>query len=129
MVPPLNTGLASLGLYDSALHNIAEAPQGVLAAGVSTEVPSPYPSALAGKIATISIFHPRFACRVAVDGDLPPVWEAVARVKGRMEELANLNRDLMRVLPSCCQVFVGRAHFRSPPARVCQKCEPAESIN
>ena len=48
---------------------------------------------------------------MAVDGDLPTIFEAVARGKGRMEGLATLNQDLMRGLSSCLQVFGGRAYF------------------
>ena len=48
---------------------------------------------------------------MAVDGNLPTIWEAVARGKGRIEGLATLNQDPMRGLPSCCHIFGGRAHF------------------
>ena len=92
---------------DSAIHAFALAMQGVVAAGVSAVVPSPYPYAPAGKVTTLSLLHPRFA----VDGDLPPIWEAISQGKGRTEGLATLNQALMRGLASCCQVFGGRAHF------------------
>ena len=74
-------------------------------------MPSPAPSVPTGKIVTLSLLHPPFACGVAVDGDLPPIWEAVAWGKGRMEGLATPNQDLTRGLPSCLRVFGGRAHF------------------
>ena len=80
--PPPATSLASLGLSDSAIHTFTTALQVVVAAGVSLAVPSPSPSALTGKVMTLSLLHLRFTCGVAVDGDLPPNWEAVARVKG-----------------------------------------------
>ena len=40
-----------------------------------------------------------FACRVVRDGDLAPIWEDVARSKGRMEGLDTLNHDLMQGIP------------------------------
>ena len=111
MVPPQSTGLETLGLSDSALHTFAAALQGVVAAGISAAVPSPSLSAPTGKVATLSLLHLRFSYGVAVDGELPPIWEAVARGKGRLEGLFTLNRALVRGLPSCFQLFGGRAHF------------------
>ena len=87
MRPHPATGPADLGLSGSALHTFAAALQGVVAARVSAEVTSSAPSALTGKVATLSLLQLHFTCGVAVDGDLPPIWEAVARGKGRMEEL------------------------------------------
>ena len=111
MVPPQSTGLETLGLSDSALHTFAAALQGVVAAGISAAVPSPSLSAPTGKVATLSLLHLRFSYGVAVDGELPPIWEAVAQGKGRMEGLVTLNQDLMRGLPSCHRVFGVRDHF------------------
>ena len=48
---------------------------------------------------------------MAVDADLPSIWEEEARAKGRMEGLATLNQTLLRGIPSCRRVFGGRAHF------------------
>ena len=48
-LPPA-TVLADLGLSDSAIHTFTAALQGVVAAGVSAEVPSPTPSVPAGKV-------------------------------------------------------------------------------
>ena len=62
-------------------------------------------------MARLSVLHLRFACGVAGDNDLPPLWEAVALGRGKTEGLANLNQALMRGLPSCRRVFGGRAHF------------------
>ena len=56
-------------------------------------------------------FHIHFACGVAVDVELPPIWEAVAQGKEKMEGLATLNQALMRGLHSCCRIFGGRDHF------------------
>ena len=109
--PPLAMDLAALGLSDSALHAFVEALQGVVAAGASATVPSPAPSGPTGKVATLSLLQPHFACGVEVDGDLPTICEAVVLGKGRMEGLATLNQALMRGLPSCCRVFRGRAYF------------------
>ena len=104
-MPPPVTGLAALGMSDSALRAFAAALQGVVEAGVSAEVASPALSSPMGRFTKLSLLHLRFACRVAMDGDLPPIWEAVAQGKGRMEGIATLNQALMRGLSSCCWVF------------------------
>ena len=109
-MPPA-TSLADLGLSYSALHAFAAALQGVVVAGVRAAVSSPAPSSPMGKVATLYLIHLRFTCRVAVDGDLPPILEAVSWGKGRMKGLSNQNQALMRGLPSCRRVFGGRAHF------------------
>ena len=105
------TGLAVLGLSDATLQAFVAAMQSVVTAGVVSALPSPSPDALGGKVARLSLLHLRFACGVAGDDDLPPLWEAVALGWGKMEGLATLNHALMRCLPSCQQVFGGRAHF------------------
>ena len=117
------TGLAALGMSDSALNAFAAALQGVSADGVSTELPSPDPSGLVGKVSTMLLLHLHLACRVAVDGDIPIIWEAVAQGKGRMEGIYTLNQALMLGLSYCCRVFKWRAHFSAslPPASVCKK--------
>ena len=54
MRPPLATGLAALGLLDFALHAFVAAPQGVVVAGVSAEVPfhdPPAPTHFAWEVA------------------------------------------------------------------------------
>ena len=99
MRPPSATGLADLGLSDSALHAFAAALKGVVEAGVSATVPSPAPSAPTGKVATLSLLYIRFTCGVAVDGGLPCIWEVVAWGKGWIEGIATLNQFLMRGLP------------------------------
>ena len=76
--PPLATGLADIGLTDSAIHAFAVALQDVVAAGVSAAVPYPDPSAPTGKIATLYLLQLSFAYGVAVDGFLPQIWEAFA---------------------------------------------------
>ena len=55
--------------------------------------------------------HLRCACRVVGDVDLPPIWEEVACVKGRMEGLDTPNQTLLRGISSYRRVFGGRAHF------------------
>ena len=97
-MPPA-TGLAALGLSDSYLHAFTAALQGVLEAGVIAEVPSPSPSSPMGKVMTLSLLHLHFVCGVAMDRDLPPIWEAVERGKGRMEGIATLNQVLIQGLP------------------------------
>ena len=83
----------------------------MVAAGSNAAVIYPTLSGPAGKVATPSLLHLRIACGVEVDGNLPPIWEAVARGKGRMEGLDTLNQALIRGLTSCCRIFGGRAHF------------------
>ena len=111
MGPPLATGIAALGISGSSLHAFAAALQGVVAAGVSAAVLSPSQSIMTRKVTTLSLIQLRFAFRVAVDGDLPLIWEAVVRGKGIMEGLATPNQALMRGLPSCCRFFGGRDHL------------------
>ena len=91
MGPPLAVGLAILGLLDSSLHASAASLQCVVAAGVSVAVPSLSLSSPTGKVATLSLLFLRFACGVAVDGGLPPIWEAAAHGKGMMEGLATVD--------------------------------------
>ena len=55
--PPPSTGLAALGILDSALHAFVLALQVVVAARVGAAVPSPYPSDLTGKVAVISLLR------------------------------------------------------------------------
>ena len=79
----------------------------------------PFPSAPTGKFATLSLLHLCFACGMAVDGELPPIWEAFAQGKWRFEGLATLNQALMRGLLSYCRVFGGRDHFSASPPYSC----------
>ena len=55
--PAPATGLAALGLTESAVHAIAVAMQGVVANGVAAALPSPAPSGPTGKVATLSLLH------------------------------------------------------------------------
>ena len=109
--PTPATGLAALGLSDSAFHAFAAALQGVLLAGVSAAVPSPSLYTPTGKVAPLTLLHIHFVCGVAVDGYPPNIWEAVTQGKGSMEGISTLNRDLMWGLPYCFWVFGGRGHF------------------
>ena len=111
MVPPPTIDLAALILSDTAIHAFTAALQGVLAAGVGAAFPSHYPEAPTRKVATLSLLYLRFVCGVTEYGDLPPIWEALARGIRRTEGMSNLNQALMWVLSSCCWVFEGRAHF------------------
>ena len=108
---PPPTGLAALGLSNSALHAFVAAMKVVVAAGVSAPVPSPAPSVPTRKVATLPLLHLRFSYRLALDGDLPPICEAANQVKKRVEGSATLNQALTRGLPFCCWVFGKRAHF------------------
>ena len=113
MGPPTPMGLVAICILDSSLHAFAAPLQGMLAARVGAAVPSPSPYAPMGKVAKITLLHLYFACGVTLDGDLPPICEAAAQGKGRMERIATLNQSLMQVLASCLHVFGGRTHFSS----------------
>ena len=78
---------------------------------VVSVLPPLYLAVPVGRFTTLSLLNLRFACGVAGDGDMSPIWEVVARGKGRTEGLATLNNTLVRGMPYCCWVFVGRAHF------------------
>ena len=93
-------------------------------------MPSPAPSGPMGKVVTLSLLHLRFTCGVAVDLDLPPIWELVAWGRGKVEGLATLNQALMPGLPSCCRIFGGRAHFSTylPLIAFVKKLEPDETL-
>ena len=71
-------GLAALGLSDATLQAFAAALQGVVTARLFSALPCPSPAAPGGKVAPLSLLHLCFACGVAGDSDLPPLWEAVA---------------------------------------------------
>ena len=71
-------GLAALDLSDANLQAFTAALQGVVTAGVVSDLPSPLPAAPGGKVACLSLLHLPFACGMAGDSDLPPIWEAVA---------------------------------------------------
>ena len=111
MGPTPSTGLAYLCLSGSTLRAFAAALHAVVASEDSMTVPSPAPYAPTGKVATLSLLYLRFACDVAVDGDLPPIWEAVSQGKGMLEGLATLNQALIRGLQSCRQVFGRKYNF------------------
>ena len=74
-------------------------------------MPSSAPSGTTGKVAKLSLLHLRFACGVAVEVELHPIWESVVRGRGKMEGLATLNQALMRGLSYCCRIFGWRAYF------------------
>ena len=103
-------GMGALGFFDVAVHIFAAALQGVVTSGM--EAPPPPPAAPEGRVTALSILHLRFACGVAGDGEMSPIWEAVTRGKGRTESLATLNQMLMRGITSCSWVFFWEgAHF------------------
>ena len=91
MAAPPAPVLATLGILDATVHAFAAALQGVVAAGVGAALTSPSHSAPSGGVAALFLIHIRFAYGVAVDLDLPPIWEEVACAKGRMGGLATLN--------------------------------------
>ena len=111
MVLPPVTELLALGLYNYAIHTFVEFLKEVVVALVGALLPSPSPEAPTGKVVTRYLLHFCFLCGVAVDGYLPPIWEAVVRGRGRVEGLATMNQALMHDLPSYRRVFGGRTHF------------------
>ena len=96
--PPLTTGLAALGLYNAAIHDFTAALQGVVAMGVVAAFTSPSLVAPMEKVRKISLLHLRFVCGVVGDGDLLPIWKAVARVRRRKAGFVTLYQALMRGL-------------------------------
>ena len=107
--PP--TGLEALGLPKATIQAFTSALQDVVAVGVVADLTSPSPIVTVGKVATLSLLHLRFVCGVEGYGDLPPIWEVVARGEFRTEGLDNLNQVMMRGLLYCCRFFGGRVHF------------------
>ena len=79
MGPPLAISLAALVLSDSALRAFTASLQVVVVSGFIAAIPSPSPYAPTVKFATLSLLHPRFAFRVAVDGYLLPICEVFAQ--------------------------------------------------
>ena len=77
-------------------------------------LPSPAPAAPVEKVSCLSLMHLRFACGVAGDTNLPPIWDAVSQGQGKTEGLATLNQPLMRGLLSFRRVFGRRAHSSAP---------------
>ena len=71
-------GITALGLSDAHLQAFTAALQGVVTAGVVSSLPSPSPAAPGGRVDRLSFLHLRFACGVAGDSDLPPIWDVVA---------------------------------------------------
>ena len=65
------------------------------------------------KVARLFLLHLRFACGVAGDSELPPIWYAIVQGRGKTEGLTTMNQALMRGLPSFQKIFWGRAHFSS----------------
>ena len=105
--------LSALVLSDANVHTFADALQVVVAAQVGSSPPSPSPIAPLVRVATLSLLHLCFKCGLTGYAELPPIWEEVARMKGRIEGLATLNQTLLRGIPSCWRIFGGRAHFRT----------------
>ena len=94
-------GLGSLGLLDSTTQDFSDVLQGGVAAGVVSDLPSPYLVAPVGKVASLSLLHLCVVCGVAGDSDLLPIWDAVVQGNGKTEGISTRNQALMRGLPSC----------------------------
>ena len=105
MGPPPETGIAALVLSGATIHDFAAALQGVVAVGVGAALSTPYTAAPTEKVSTLYLLHLHFICRVAEDGDLPPIWETVTRERVRMEGLTTLNQEILRGMSSCPCVF------------------------
>ena len=91
LVPLPSLELKNLGIYDATVHAFAAALQVVVAVILGADLPASFPASPSGKFATLLLPRLRFTCGVAGDGDLPPIWEEVARVKGPTEGLSTLN--------------------------------------
>ena len=111
MGPALAPGLASLEISDAAVHAFAAALQGVVVAGVETDLPSPFPTAPARRIAALFLLNLHFECRMAGYGGLLSIWGEVARVKGHTKGLATLNQVLLWGILSCRRFFGRRSQF------------------
>ena len=112
--PPPATWTGIMSLSDADIHDFTSALQGVVMEWVEAALPSSSLAAPVGRVVTLLILHLRFACGVAGDGDMPPIWEAVDRRKCSTEGLATLNQTFMRGLRYCCRVFQGREHLSTP---------------
>ena len=110
-VPLPAPGLVKLGISDAAFHALSAALQGGVEVGVGVALHSPSTTTPSGRVAPLSLIHPHFACGVAGDADLTPIWEEVAHVKGCTEGLSTLNQTLLRGLPACQRIFRGREYF------------------
>ena len=109
-------GLAALGLSNATLQAFAAALQGMVMAGIVSALASYSPASPGGKVSRLYFLHLRFACGVAGDSDLPPIWDVVALGRGKAEGLATLNQALTRGLPSCQRLLEGGdALQRLPP--------------
>ena len=71
---PPAPGLEDLGISGSAVHTFVSPLQVVVMAGMGLALPSLSPIAPLGRVAALSLIHIRFACGVAADEDLPPIW-------------------------------------------------------
>ena len=111
MGPPPVLGIATLGISGATFHAFAAALQGVVAVGVKSVLPSPSPTASAGRVSSLLLLHLRFACGVTGNTDLPHIWDEVAQLKGSTEGLATLSQAILRGLLSCWRFFWRRAHF------------------
>ena len=101
-------GLTALVISDTVIHAFTSELSVVLAAVVGAVLPSPSPAAPMGKVATLSLLHFRLVCGVVVDGYLPTIWEAFYKWRGRMEVMTTLNQTVLRGLPSCFRLLLGR---------------------
>ena len=79
--------------------------------GVGVSLPLPSTTVPSGRVVALLIIHLHFACGVEWGAELPPIWEEVARMKGRTEGLTTLNQTLLMGIPSCRRFFGGRAYF------------------
>ena len=97
-LPPA-LGPAAFGIMDVLVKTLAAALKGVLVERVGVSHLDPSPAMTAVRVADLSLMQPFFACRVAGDGVLVPIWEEVARSKRMADGLVILNQALLWVLP------------------------------
>ena len=113
MVPPPVPGITPFRISDAVVQAFTAKLQGVAAEGVGSYLPSPSTATLIGRVADLSLLHLRFNFGVVGGGYLAPIWEDLARAKGRTEGIYNLNQVLLMRIPLCWRVFEEMVHLRA----------------
>ena len=71
-------GIGALVLFSSSVYTFIAGMHRVVAAKVVAALPSSSTATQAGIFETLLLLHLRFACGVAGEGGMPPIWESVA---------------------------------------------------
>ena len=104
------SGISAFMFSESSIHSLVEALQGVVTTGdeeypLSTIYSHNYRK---GSIPFADAYT--FFLWCGGDGDLAPIWEYLARIKGQKERLNTLNPELLRGITFFWQVLGGRSH-------------------